>query len=199
MADMPPMKECAPRRANWITAAPPPMMTKSPTVTWPASMTLLEKMTLLPTLQSWPTCELARNAQRSPTTVCMPPPSVPGFMRHALADQAVAADRQRRGLALVLEVLRLMADRGERERCACARRWSCGRRPRRGSTARPRRRAPRRGRPRSRGRCERPIRPALHPRRWPSGGRYLLASSGSRIMALISASATIWPLTLASP
>ena len=77
---MPPRKECAPTRANWITAAPPPMMAKSPTVTWPASMTLLEKMTLLPTLQSWPTCELARNAQRSPTTVFMPPPSVPGLI-----------------------------------------------------------------------------------------------------------------------
>ena len=43
-------------------------------------MTLLEKMTLLPTRQSCPTWLLARKAQRSPITVCMPPPSVPGFM-----------------------------------------------------------------------------------------------------------------------
>ena len=37
------------------------------------------------------------------------------------------------------------------------------------------------------------------PRRWRSGGPHTLASSGSRIMALTSASATTWPLTLASP
>jgi hypothetical protein len=45
---------------------------------WPASMTLLEKMTLLPTLQSWLTWLLARKAHWLPTTVAMPPPSVPG-------------------------------------------------------------------------------------------------------------------------
>ena len=36
-----------------------------------------------------------------------------GVHGHAFADQAVAADRQRGGLALVFQVLRLMADRGE--------------------------------------------------------------------------------------
>src|SRR5581483_1287027 len=78
--DMPPRKACAPTRENWMTAAPPPRMAKSPTLTWPASITLLERMTLLPTLQSCPTWLLARKAQRSPMTVAMPPPSVPGFM-----------------------------------------------------------------------------------------------------------------------
>ena len=43
-------------------------------------MTLLEQITLLPMRQSWPTWELARNVQRSPTMVSMLPPSVPGFM-----------------------------------------------------------------------------------------------------------------------
>ncbi len=76
---MPPRNECAPTRANWMTAAPPPMMAKSPTSQCPASITLFEKMTLLPTRQSWPTCELARNAQPLPIVVFMPPPSVPGL------------------------------------------------------------------------------------------------------------------------
>ena len=112
---MPPRKACAPTRANWITAAPPPRMAKSPTVQWPASMTLLEKMTLLPTRQSWPTWLLARKAQRSPTTVAMPPPSVPGFMVTPSRIRQSAPIVERRGLALVLQVLRLVADRGERE------------------------------------------------------------------------------------
>src|SRR5262245_40288991 len=78
--DMPPRNACAPTRANWMTAAPPPRMAKSPMLQCPANITLLENTTLLPTRQSWPTCELARKAQRSPTTVCMLPPAVPGFM-----------------------------------------------------------------------------------------------------------------------
>ena len=45
----------------------------------------------------------------------MPPPSVPGFIVTPSRMMAVGADRQRRRLALVLEVLRLMADRGERK------------------------------------------------------------------------------------
>ena len=93
--------------------APPPKITKSPTVTWPASMTLFDRMTLLPTCASWPTCELARKAQRSPTTVFRPPPGGAGIHRDAFADDAIGADRQRRGLAGIFQVLRRMADRGE--------------------------------------------------------------------------------------
>ena len=44
--------------------------------------------------------------------------------RHAFADQAILADDEADRLAAILEVLRLVADRGERERCACARRPS---------------------------------------------------------------------------
>ena len=80
IADMPPMKACWPTRTYWWMPAPPPMMTKSWIVQWPASMTLLEKMTSFPTVQSCATWELARNRQRSPTAVRMAPPAVPGFI-----------------------------------------------------------------------------------------------------------------------
>ena len=38
-----------------------------------------------------------------------------GIERDAFADDAVGADRQRTRLALVFQILRLMADRGERK------------------------------------------------------------------------------------
>ena len=72
-------------------------------------------MTLLPMRQSWPTWELARKVQRSPTMVSMPPPSVPGFMVTPSRIRQSLPMRERGGLALVLEVLRLVPDRGERE------------------------------------------------------------------------------------
>jgi hypothetical protein len=43
-------------------------------------MTLFDMMTLLPSMQSCATCELAKNAQRSPTMVARVPRAVPGFM-----------------------------------------------------------------------------------------------------------------------
>src|SRR5579872_4648201 len=76
----PPMKACAPIRANWWTAAPPPRMAESPIRQWPASITLLDRMTSSPSLQSCATCELARNTPRAPTIVSEPPPAVPGFI-----------------------------------------------------------------------------------------------------------------------
>ena len=48
---MPPTKAWEPTRANWMTAEPPPKITKSPTVTWPASITLFDRITSLPTLR----------------------------------------------------------------------------------------------------------------------------------------------------
>ena len=65
----------------------------------PPSMTLLEKMTLSPTAQSWPTWELARKAQRSPTLVRRPPPSVPGLMVTPSRIMQSDADVERRRLA----------------------------------------------------------------------------------------------------
>ena len=174
-------------------------MAKSPTVTWPASMTLLEKMTLLPTRQSCPTWLLARKAQLSPITVCMPPPSVPGFMRDALADHAVAADLERRGLALVFQVLRLVADRGERED---ARPGADGRAAGDDHMAQQLDAVAERDLA-----ADHAEGADAHALAEPGAilddggrrGRHILASSGSRIMALTSASATTWPFTFASP
>ena len=113
MPVMPLTKAWEPMRANWTTAEPPPQMTKSPMVTWPAIMALLEKMQSLPTLQSWPMCELARKAQRSPIDRLHAPAGGAGVHGHPLADQAVGADRERRLLAAIFQILRLVADGGE--------------------------------------------------------------------------------------
>src|SRR6516162_5853810 len=69
----------SPMRTNWRTAACPPNTTKSPIVTWPPSTTLLAKVTSLPTLQSWPTCDPTISQQRSPTSVTPRSSSVPVF------------------------------------------------------------------------------------------------------------------------
>ena len=90
-------------------------MAKSPTCTWPASITLLDRMTPSPIRQSWATWALVRNTQRGPTTVSAAAAFGARVHRHMLADQAVLADDEPDRLAAVLEILGLMADRGERE------------------------------------------------------------------------------------
>ena len=90
-------------------------MTKSPTWQWPASITLLERMTPSPSRQSCATWELARNDAARRRRRLAAAARGARVHRHALADQAFLADDQRHRLAAVFEVLRLMADRGERE------------------------------------------------------------------------------------
>ena len=50
-----PMKAWSPIRQNWCTPVKPLRITWSPTVTWPASVLLLENTQSLPTMQSWAT------------------------------------------------------------------------------------------------------------------------------------------------
>ena len=85
-------------------------------------------MTPSPMRQSCATCALARKTQRAPTIVSEPPPAVPGFIVTPSRIKTVLADRQANRLAAIFEVLRLVADRGEREDASCARRSSFRRR-----------------------------------------------------------------------
>ena len=116
---MPPTNACAPMRANWMTAAPPPRMAKSPTVQWPASMTLLEKMTLLPTLAVMADVAVGEEGAAVADDGRHAAALGAGVHGDAFADQCSRRRSPASRLALVLEVLRLMADRGEREDARC--------------------------------------------------------------------------------
>ena len=167
---MPPRKACAPMRANWMTAAPPPRMAKSPTVQVAGQHDVVGEDDVVADVAVVADVRVGEERAAVADHGRHAAALGAGVHGHALADQAVAADRQRRRLALVLEVLRLMADRGERKDARARRRSWCGRRRPRGSPARRPRRARRRCRPRSRGRCFTSEPSRAPPRRWPSGG-----------------------------
>ena len=112
---MPPTNACAPTRANWMTAAPPPRMAKSPMVTVARQHDVVGEDDVAADLAV--VADVAVGEEGAAVADDGRHAAALGARvhGHAFADQAVAADLQRRGLAFVLEVLRLVADRGERE------------------------------------------------------------------------------------
>ena len=88
-----PMNAWSPMRQNWCTPAKPLRMTWLPTLTWPASVALLENTQSLPTMQSWARGNAARIQLRSPMRVVPPPSPVPRLMV-TNADRVAVADHQ---------------------------------------------------------------------------------------------------------
>ena len=77
MIEPPPAIACAPMLQNWCRPDRPPMITQSPSVTWPASVTLLARIVWSPTMQSCATCTDAMIQLSEPTRVTPPPCAVP--------------------------------------------------------------------------------------------------------------------------
>ena len=112
---MPPTKACEPTRAYWITAEPPPKITKSPTVTWPASITLLDRMTVVADLRVVAHMGIGQEGAAVADDRAQAAALGAGIHGHAFADHAIGADLEGRRLALIFQVLRDVADRGEGE------------------------------------------------------------------------------------
>ena len=109
------------------TGAPresPPSTAYSPTTTCPASVALLAMMTWSPIWQSCATCDADHEQAIVADARHHAAAFGAGVHRHVFADRVVAADHQRRRLALVFEVLRLDARSRRTGRFACPRR-SC--------------------------------------------------------------------------
>ena len=194
------MKACAPTRANWMTAAPPPRMAKSPMRAMAGQHDVVGEDDVVADVAIVADMGVGQEGAAVADHGLHAAARGAGIHGDAFADQAVAADRERRGLALVLEVLRLDGRSRRTGKCGCARRcvvrpatttWLISSTPSASTTsAADHAEGTDRARPRRAGR---------RLRRSRSRGPHILASSGSRIMALTSASATTWPFTLASP
>ena len=109
------MKACAPTRANWTTAEPPPKIDEIADRDVAGEHHIVGEDAVIADAAIMADMGIGEKSATVADHRLQPAAGRAGIHRHAFADQAVGADGQGRVLAAIFEVLRLMADRGERE------------------------------------------------------------------------------------